>query len=435
MHPRPGEMSSRNPPGSRYTLPLTKLSPSRRAFTASIAAAAVSACGPDPRERGADVVMKYQPFWGPAEPFEALVAGFERGHGVTVRAEAIPNDSDVAHQYFLTALEGGDDAFDVLVADVVWVPEFARAGWIADLSAAIPPEAVRRHFVPGAAQVAVIDGRTVAVPWFVDVGIIYRRTDLVQQAPRTWTELAAAARRSGGFAWQGRQYEGLTCVACEAIHGHGGSVWEGGAVLVDSPAAAAALAEMRGWITTGISPRSVLSMGEEEARRLFQAGRVGIMRNWPYAWSLIQAEDSPVAGRVAVSPMPTLSGAPGYGTLGGWFLAVNANVSSDRRALAARLVEHLSSEAANETLAIHYSRNPARRATYASPRVAAQSPFIVELADAVEHARPRPVTPYYGLLADTLQAELSAAVSGLRPPEEALARAQRQIDRITGAAR
>ena len=53
----------------------------------------------------------------------------------------------------------------------------------------------------------------------------------------------------------------------------------------------------------------------------------------------------------------------------------------------------------------------------------------------VERARPRPVTPYYMLAADSLQGELSAAVSGLRPPAEALGRAQAQVDAIAGVAR
>jgi len=44
------------------------------------------------------------------------------------------------------------------------------------------------------------------------------------------------------------------------------------------------------------------------------------------------------------------------------------------------------------------------------------------------------VSPYYQLVADVLQGEFSAAVTGLRSPEDALRRAQRQVDRIAGQA-
>ena len=45
------------------------------------------------------------------------------------------------------------------------------------------------------------------------------------------------------------------------------------------------------------------------------------------------------------------------------------------------------------------------------------------------------MSPYYQLVADALQGEFSAAVAGLRTPEEALRRAQRQVDRIAGQER
>jgi len=42
------------------------------------------------------------------------------------------------------------------------------------------------------------------------------------------------------------------------------------------------------------------------------------------------------------------------------------------------------------------------------------------------------VTPYYGMLSDSMQAELSAAVSGVRSPEAALARLQARLDHLAG---
>jgi multiple sugar transport system substrate-binding protein len=386
------------------------------------------------------LVFKYQPLGEPG-PFRELLAEFERNNpDIALKTEALPNSSDVAHQFFLTSLEGRADDFDVLVVDVVWVPEFARAGWIADLSKDFPPEQLRAEFLPGPVEAVVVEGKTYAVPWYVDVGVLYYRTDLVPRAPRTYAELQqfardAMAKNPGmqGYVWQGRQYEGLNCTVFEAIWGHGGQVMDPrGGLTLDTPEAREALGYMRGLITSGISPTSVTSAAEEEARRVFQSGQAVFMRNWPYAWGEAQKPDSPIKDKVGVTALPTLSGEPGWGTLGGWQLAVNAHVSPARKQAAARLIAHLTSKEANVRMALDYGRNPPRPEVYKHPKLMEQVPFISSLLGMVERARPRPVSPYYNLLSDVLQSEFSAAIAGLREPEKVLHQAQRQVDHLTG---
>ncbi len=388
----------------------------------------------DPRR----LVLKHQPFWGDAAPFRAHLAAFERAHpGITVATEPLPNASDVAHQFFLTALEGGATDFDLFVADVVWVPELARAGWIADLSSAFPEVVLERDFLPGPAQAARFAGRTYAVPFYVDVGLLYYRRDHVAEPPATYDALVDAALRAkrdlgAGYLWQGRQYEGLVCNAYEAIWGHGGATMQGDRVLLDAPAAIAAMATMRSLLATGVSPASVTSAAEEECRRVFQEGRAAFMRNWPYAWAEAQREGSAVRDLVGVAPLPTISGEPGPGALGGYLLALNAHSPPQKREAALALLAHLTSPEAARMLALHYARNPARRATYEDPELQRAAPFMASLLPMVEGARPRPITPYYPMIADGLQGELSAIVAGIRSPEEGLARAQTFVDRVMG---
>ncbi|GAC1593825.1 MAG: ABC transporter substrate-binding protein [Myxococcales bacterium] len=384
------------------------------------------------------VVLKHQPLWGDPAAFRALLDRFRRENpDVDLRAETLPNGSDVAREMFLTALEGGAQDFDVFAIDVIWTPEFARAGWLADLSEAFPPERLRRELLPGAAASVVLQGRTWAVPWYLDVGLLFYRTDLVPRAPRTYAELRAFAEEArrrdpslAGFLWQGRQYEGLNCNVFEAIWGHGGSLEQDGRITLDTKEAGKALEFLRRLLVSGISPRSVTSAGEEESRRVFQDGHAVFLRNWPYVHALAEAEGSPVRGKVGVAPLPTESGVAGAGALGGWQLAVNAHAPAGRLRAATRLVAFLTSHEAAVELALRYSRIPARRAVYDDPRVRAGAPFIASLLAAASAARPRPVVAEYALAADAIQGELSAAVGGLRPFGEALLRAQRTIDRL-----
>jgi multiple sugar transport system substrate-binding protein len=416
----------------------------RRALLAAaagtITAGAALGCRRGSRARGDAVVLKHQPLWGDPAPFHARIAAFERRTGVRVVTEILPNASDALHQYFLTTLEGKVADFDVLVVDVIWVAEFARAGWIADLSSAFPPQTVRREFVPGAAETAIALGRTYAVPWYVDVGLLYRRTDLAPAPPRTYDELERPLRAAQrvhpelqGIVWQGRQYEGLVCNAYEAIWGHGGqSLDPAGRLDLDTDAALRGVSYLRGLVEQRLSPTTVLSAGEEESRRAFQSGRAAFMRNWPYAWTELQREGSPVRGRVGISPLPSETGEPGPGALGGWQLAISATSPPQLRERATALVADLTSVDANVDMAVHYARNPPRTAAYEDPRLKAEAPYIASLLPIVAGARSRPPTPYYAMLSEVLQSELSAAVAGVRSPAEALARAQRLADHVMG---
>jgi multiple sugar transport system substrate-binding protein len=395
------------------------------------------------REAVARVVLVHQPLWGDPRPFEELLGQFRREHPqVSLETQLLPNDSDIAHQYFLTALEGGADDIDVFVADVVWIPEFALAGWIADLSEWFPRDVLERDFLPAAVDSVTLDGRIWAVPWYVDVGVLYSRMDLVPRVPRSWSELEAFARAAmakdaslQGYLWQGRQYEGLTCNAYEVIWGWGGGSLDGGRLTLDTEAARSALARLRRLITSGVSPPSVTSAAEEDSRRAFEDGRAVFMRNWPYAQRELEKEGSKVRGKVAMSALVSSSGETGHGALGGWQLVLNARTPPARRGAAVELIRTLTSPSANLLFARAYGRAPARRATYVEPQLEASAPEVARLLPMLEHARPRPVTPYYEMVSDILQSEFSAAVTGIRSPAEALGRAQAQVDRVMGAGR
>ena len=395
--------------------------------------------GPAPAPSGpVTIVLRHQPLWGDPAAFRDFLDRFRRENpDVVLRTQTLPNASDVAREMFLTALEGGADDFDVFAIDVVWAPEFARAGWLADLSQAFPAARLREEFLPRAVDAVMLEGRVYAVPWYLDVGLLYYRTDLVPRAPKTYAELRDFARAAmsrdaslTGFLWQGRQYEGLNCNVFEAIWGHGGELLRDGRIALDTAEAREGLRWLREAIATGLSPRSVLSSGEEETRRAFQDGRAVFLRNWPYVWAEVQSAGSPTRGKVGFAPLPSATGEPGPGTLGGWELAINAHAPPARRRAAERLVAFLTSEEAAVELAVRYSRIPARRAAYDDVRVRQEAPFISALLPVALAARPRPVTPYYALASDSIQGELSAAVAGLRPPADALSRAQRIVDRL-----
>ena len=115
------------------------------------------------------LVFKHAKILGPTDPIPDLLREFERRHpGVTVRSEPLTWTSDEQHQFYVINLEGASPTFDVLMIDVIWVPEFAQAGWLLDLSPWVSRQELAPHF-PAAAAAAVWRGRVWAVPWNMNV--------------------------------------------------------------------------------------------------------------------------------------------------------------------------------------------------------------------------------------------------------------------------
>jgi ABC-type glycerol-3-phosphate transport system substrate-binding protein len=351
---------------------------------------------------------------------------FQRAHpSIRVAVRATPDAADQRHQLYVQWLNARATEPDILQLDVVWTPEFAAAGWIASLDRFQPP---LDDFFPAAVSASRWRGSIYALPWFIDAGMLYWRTDLVPRAPRDLDEMSQMAARAVedgrvpfGLVWQGARYEGLVTVFLEYLGAFGGRVLdERGGVALESEAARRALATMIDAVYRDrISPPSVLTWQEEQTRFAFQNGQAAFMRNWPYAYALLQEPSSSVAGRFAVAPMPAGPGGRSTATLGGSVLAVNAH--SDQPEDAYAFIEYLLQPEQMVERARIAGEYPPRPSLYRTPELAAA--VTVPLADMlaiIERATPRPVTPVYSELSQILQVSLHRALTRQQSPDQAL---------------
>jgi multiple sugar transport system substrate-binding protein len=360
------------------------------------------------------------------------LARFAQRHpGVDVDIRITPDAADQRHQLYVQWLNARMPSPDVLQLDIVWTAEFAAAGWIQRL----PADTIDADdFFPAALEADRWRGVLYAVPWFIDVGLLYRRTDLFEEAPASLEQLhrdALAAVQRGqtttGLVWQGARYEGLVTVFLEYLTACGGRILDDrGDVAVDSPAAVRALTMMRDSIGAFV-PTSVVTAQEEQTRFAFQNGQSAFMRNWPYAWTLLQdAQRSAVAGRVGVSFMPAARGGMPAAALGGGQLAISA--FSRHAALARSLVEFLTDGDQMLERARVASQLPSRRSLYDSDELArAMALPIGDLEAAIESAVPRPVTPVYTEVSQLLQVHLHRALTRQEEPREALTEAAAEL--------
>lgn len=371
-----------------------------------------------------------------ADLLREQAARFEALHPeVTVRVRPTPDSADERHQLFVQWLNAHAPAPDVLQLDVVWTAEFAAAGWIRDLTSLAPE---LPDFFPATIDAVRWNERIYAIPWFVDVGMLYWRTDLMATAPHTLTELddqaTTAITRRGvpyGLVWQGARYEGLVTVFLEYLTAFGGRILdERGHVVVDSDAATTALTTMRDGIARGNVPSSVLTWQEEQVRFAFQNGQAAFMRNWPYASALLSdAATSRVAGRFAVAAMPSGDGGESAAALGGSELAVNA--FSARPEAAESLVRYLTAPEQMLERARVLGQLPARQRLYSDPELKDSLPIDPATARSiVARAVPRPVTPVYAELSEILQIQLHRVLTQQAQPAAGLREAAASIRQL-----
>jgi multiple sugar transport system substrate-binding protein len=355
-----------------------------------------------------------------------------------------PLDGDTLSDLAVSSLLLGDSPYDLLLIDQTWTARFAAAGWLAPLEPLLGDDALD-GMVPGARQATRYDGHLWRVPLQGDTGLLYWRTDLMDRPPRTLAELESLSRRlqkagrvRWGYLWQGRQYEGLSCVVSEALDAFGARWWSpsqgaaGGAPTLDSPQAVAAIGWLHHLIRTGVSPPALTGFAENEALQLFAAGEAAFLRNWPYAYALLQEGGGPVAGHVGVTPLVGTAGHPGGGTLGSWGFALLQGSSHPREAAAA--LRWLSGEEMQRHLAVTYGYAPTWQSLYEDEDLQRQQPLLDVQRRALDGAVTRPVTPLYAQLSDVLQRQVNGLLSGDGNAAAAVARIQDQSEMVLRAA-
>ena len=97
-----------------------------------------------------------------------------------VRLVEGPPSSDTREDMYSTAFLAGGSGYDIVYCDVVWVPKFAAAGWLLDLTDRLSP-ADGDDFLPADLEAGRYNGRLYRIPAFTDAGLLYYRSDLIRR--------------------------------------------------------------------------------------------------------------------------------------------------------------------------------------------------------------------------------------------------------------
>jgi len=316
------------------------------AFAIFLIALTLSACRHSARE---PVTLSYFRLgWSQPDELptaEPLSQRFIRETGIQLKSLPVPENTLDQLALSRKLSQQGGSGPDVLGIDLIWSGVLKDnlidlRPYLATEISSLDPQLVSSY---------TVDGKVVAIPYQVQVGVLEYRPDLLREygydhPPKTWSELESMAERiqTGerakgrkkfwGYVWQGADAEALTCNALEwqAAEGGGRIIESDGTISVNNPAAIRGWQRAKHWIGW-ISPPSVVAYRESDSKNVFDSGGAAFGRVWggdtiPPSWrySLIHWGGPLAVDETGYTSIPGGSGGRA-GTLGGSGLAVSRN--------------------------------------------------------------------------------------------------------------
>jgi multiple sugar transport system substrate-binding protein len=339
---------------------------------------------------------------------------------------------------------GNTKSYDVVTMDIVWAGQFAEAGHSVELTPLIERDkgelGLDDIYPVLMASIGGYGGKQVAYPFAGYANVLAYRTDLYAAAglepPRTMAELVAAARKLTdrakgvyGFVANGQRGPAVAQDWMQYNAQLGGSILNAaGKPKLNSPANVESLKVYKALFDETAPPGAVEFDwgGREES---FRQGLVANMQTWSVgAAGYSDPARSKVVDRHGIKLAPVAEGmAPTYG-IGGWGLAINADIDPAQQEAAWAFIKWVTSPAIQKEMNLMGASSYLRKSTLQDPELLARFPWLPVIAESFANGNGdyRPRIPQYPEIQDILGTAVNAVLAGNADPKAALDRAQEQ---------
>ncbi|EEP70645.1 ABC sugar transporter permease component [Micromonospora sp. ATCC 39149] len=335
----------------------------------------------------------------------------------------LPRQADDQRVQLVRRLAAGDTGMDVLGLDVTWTQEFASADWIREWTGQDRAD-VEQGTLAGPLDTARYQGKLYGAPKNTNVQLLWYRTDLVPQPPKTWDDMIKQAQdlKAQGKPYQvltmGAQYEGLVVLYNTLAESAGGKILsDDGKQAVMDAGTVTALDQLRRFATSGVTSPSFSNATEDPVRLEFQSGGGAFQVNWPFVYPALQEADPELARKVKWARVPGIDAdTPSKVTIGGVNLAVSAYSTHPAESFeAARCLRNARNQRFS---AVNDGVPPTIEQVYDDPEMDEAYPMKETILEELKEPATRPLTPAYQSISTVMSAILSPP-SAIRPEQTA----------------
>jgi multiple sugar transport system substrate-binding protein len=368
-----------------------------------------------------------------ADGFERLFTKFAEEHpDWKFELEIVPDDQTTQEQARLLEEARVGRAPDCANVDSFVVAQFIEQGALKPVDEYFTQEEIDGQF-PFVRDVVVgDDGKMYAAWWATDVRVLYRRTDLVPEAPRTWDELieyANAAEEQNpdvdGYLFNGGRWEGTTFDNLAHFWSQGGELVDdnGKPIFGEEPHRTYLLNELnflKEAVDSGASPQRVATIKDyAEFESAAQAQQVAMFQGGDFQYPPLKETLPPEEfEKYEVSLLPTMNpNDPQKTGTGGWTMGA---FSDDPKKV------EMCMEFTKDVFIGEGNEVTGQLPT--SPKLfdtldKFQDPIYDTFNEALKYGEARPGVPVYPKISEELQIAIGTVLTEEATPEEAVDKA------------
>jgi len=296
--------------------------------------------------------------------------------------------------------------YDIVTIGAYEVPQWGANGWLTDLTSNLADDTYDvGDILPPVKDALSVDGKQYAVPFYGESSILmYNKEILDSKGVKlsnnpTWNEVAAAAKKvnsaeTAGICLRGKPGWGdLFAPLTTVVQTFGGTWYDmNWDAKVNAPEFVQAVTFYKDLLASA-GQKDPVSYSFNECLTALKTGKVAMWYDASVAASMLEADDSPVKGKMGYSHAPVVK-TKEAGWLWSWNLAVPANTQNKDAAV--KFIKWATSKEYHNLVGtkLGWSLVPpgARTSTYSIPEykeaAAAYAPITLEVMSAVNPKQP-----------------------------------------------
>ncbi|RMG68471.1 MAG: extracellular solute-binding protein [Calditrichaeota bacterium] len=340
------------------------------------------------------------------------------------------------------AMRSKSDRIDVFAVDLIWVPRFAK--WAEPLNDYFHVQSDLQDILPAAITSCSYGGRLVAIPFYLDIGLMYYRKDLLPtlgsegalekelKESITWEHLLALGRQRPEtvrplYLFAAKNFEGLMCSFWELYYGLGNGPPENDGIQLDWPRARQALQFLVDLVQKyRFTPVEVTRFDEMATYRFALETDALFFRGWPGIKRNVHLSDPELnrkLQRVQPAALPHFAGKPALSVFGGWNLMISRY--STKKEAAVKFLRFVLRRESQKKMYLQGGYLPVKGALYNDPDLLATDPDLPYYQKLIQRGVHRPFDVDYTKISEGMALSFHRAIKGEITVEEALNQVQK----------